>query len=86
MVSLVAGVVFQAILSADTSTSGTTGALLAIALAAWIVTGVVAWIAGFVLAMRVNSLLWMVIAVMPFPPVNSLITAMFCPATPVKRR
>jgi hypothetical protein len=84
--SLVAGVVFQAVLSADSSPSGTTGMLLATALALWIVAGVVAWIAGVVLALRVNSLLWLVVAVMPFPPINSLLTAMFCPASQARRR
>ena len=85
VVSLVAGVGFEAVLSTDASTSGTTGMLLAVTLAVWLVAGVVAWIAGVVLALRVNSLLWLVVAIMPFPPLNSLVTAMFCPATPTKR-
>jgi hypothetical protein len=85
LVSLACGAGFQLVLSVDTDTTGTMGMLLAMLLAVWIVSGVVAWIVGVVLALRAGSLLWLVIAILPFPPLNSLVTAMFCPPAAAKR-
>jgi hypothetical protein len=85
LVSLACGFAFQLVLSVDSDTTGTMGMLLAMLLALALVTGVVAWIAGVILALRASSLLWLVVAILPFPPLNSLVTAMFCPATPAKR-
>lgn len=71
---------FQSLAGGDTADSGSTGAVVAIALALALVTGAVAWFQGIVLAVRANSLLWLVIAVLPFVPINSVMCAMFCPA------
>ena len=70
---------FQA-LAGDSAGSGTAGALVVAALALALVTGAVAWFQGIVLALRANSLLWLLIAVLPFVPINSVMCAMFCPA------
>ena len=70
---------FQSLAGGD-SASGSTGALVVTALALALVTGAVAWFQGIVLALRANSLLWLVIAVLPFVPINSVMCAMFCPA------
>lgn len=51
-----------------------------------LVTGIVAWIAGIVLAIRAGSVLWTIVAVLPLPPLNSAVCAVFCPAAPGERR
>lgn len=68
------------------STSGGSGFLLALCGAVALVTGIVAWVAGVILAVRAGSLLWTIVAALPFPPLNSVMCAMFCPAAPAEGR
>jgi hypothetical protein len=85
-VFVLSALVFQTMSGGDASASGATGAVVATALALAVVTGAVAWFAGIVLALRANSLLWLVIAVLPFVPINSVVCAMFCPAAPAAKK
>ncbi|MFN2581750.1 MAG: hypothetical protein ABR498_03300 [Candidatus Dormibacteria bacterium] len=84
-VCVAAGFAFQALVGSNGSASASS-VLLALTGSLGLVTGVVAWIGGFVIAARAGSLLWMVVAALPFPPLNSVLCAMFCPATPTERR
>ncbi len=79
-ICLLGGIAFQLLLAGDADGSGVIGALAAVMLAAALVFGAVAWVAGVVLAARAGSLLWLVVAVLPFVPINSMMCAMFCPA------
>lgn len=65
---------------------GITNLFVVVLVAVALVSGVVAWIAGVVLAVRAGSLLWTVIAALPIPPLNAVLCAMFCPAGPAERR
>ena len=68
------------------SSSGAPSFALALCGSAALVTGIVAWVAGVILAVRAGSLLWTVVAALPFPPLNSVMCAMFCPAAPSERK
>ena len=74
---------FQTLMGPGSSGSGL---LLALCGAVALVTGIVAWVAGVILAVRAGSLLWTVVAALPFPPLNSVMCAMFCPASPAEGR
>ena len=75
---------FQAV--GATGGPGITNQLVAVLVAAALVSGVVAWVSGVVLAVRAGSLLWTVIAAFPMPPLNAVLCAIFCPAGPAERR
>lgn len=75
---VLAGVVFQAI--GGNGGTGAYGVAVALVGAAALVTGLVAWVAGVIIAVRAGSLLWTVVAALPIPPLNSMVCAMFCPA------
>ena len=75
---------FQAV--GATGGPGITNLFVAVLVALALVSGVVAWISGVVLAVRAGSLLWTVIAAFPLPPLNAVLCAMFCPAGPAERR
>jgi len=79
-VFVLSALAFQALAGSDNGSGGATGAVVVMALALALVSGAVAWFEGIVLAVRANSLLWLVIAVLPFVPINSVMCAMFCPA------
>jgi hypothetical protein len=81
-VCVVCGIVWQSLMGSDDTGAGATGYLVAISAGGAVVTGAVAWFAGIVLALRANSVIWLVFAVLPFAPLNSVLTAMFCPASP----
>ena len=83
---LLGGLVFQSLVGTDASGGGTIGLLASVTGAAALVCGIVAWIAGVVLALRAGSTLWLVVAVLPFVPINSMMTAMFCPTSPTDGR
>jgi hypothetical protein len=85
-ICLLAGLAFQSLVGGDASGDGTIGLLASVTGAAALVCGIVAWIGGVVLALRAGSTLWLVVAVLPFVPINSMMTAMFCPTTPAGRR
>jgi hypothetical protein len=76
---LASAIPYRVLLSADSS-GGAMDGLTAVIGATAVVTGMVAWIAAVVIALRSESLLWLVVAVLPIPPVNSLVCAMFCPS------
>lgn len=81
---LLATLGFQSLVGSHGTTNDS---LLAAALAALsLVTGVVAWISGVVLAVRAGSVLWTIVAVLPLPPINSAVCAVFCPAAPGEQR
>lgn len=84
MTCLLATLGFQAMIGAAGSATAPLVAALLAALA--LVTGVVAWIAGIVLAIRAGSVLWTIVAALPVPPLNSAVCAVFCPAAPGERR
>ena len=75
---------FQAV--GATGGPGITNLFVAVLVSVAVVSGVVAWIEGVVLAVRARSTLWTVIAALPFPPLNAVLCAMFCPAGPGERR
>ena len=75
---------FQAV--GATGGPGITNLFVALLVAVALVTGLVAWVEGVVLAVRAGSVLWTVIAALPFPPLNAVLCAMFCPAGPGERR
>ncbi len=81
-----AAIGYQVLLGQDSSDTGTLGVLTAIAGAVAFVTGMVAWIAAVVIALRSGSMLWLVVAVLPIVPINALVCAMFCPAAPPEKR
>ena len=83
-VCVISGFVFQSLVGPGGATDS--GLLAALSGALLLVTGAVAWIAGVVLALRAGSLLWTVIAALPFPPLNSVVCAVFCPAGPGEQR
>jgi branched-subunit amino acid transport protein len=85
-ICLLGGLVFQSLLGTDSSGGGTIGLLASVTGAAALVCGIVAWIGGVALALRAGSTLWLVVAVLPFVPINSMMTAMFCPTVPNDRR
>jgi hypothetical protein len=66
--------------------SGANGLILAIAVALTLVTGAVAWVAAIILALRANSLVWLLVALLPLVPINSVVCAMFCPASPPAKK
>jgi hypothetical protein len=68
------------------STSSASGLLVALLASLALVTCVVAWVAGVVLAVRAGSLLWTIVAALPVPPLNSAVCAVFCPSAPGERR
>ena len=74
---------FQAV--GATGGPGITNLFVAALVAVALVTGVVAWIEGVILAVRAGSLLWTVIAALPFPPLNAVLCAIFCPAGPDRK-
>jgi len=76
---LASAVAYQLILGADTSGSGGVGVAAAAVGATAFVTGLVAWLEAVVIALRSGSLLWLLVAVLPIVPINSLVCAMFCP-------
>lgn len=65
---------------------GITNLFVAVLVAAALVSGVVAWISGVVLAVRARSLPWTLIAAFPLPPLNAVLCAIFCPDGPAERR
>jgi hypothetical protein len=69
-------------MGSDDAGGGAGGYVLALSAGGAVVTGAVAWVAGIILALRANSTMWLVFAVLPFAPLNSVLTAMFCPASP----
>jgi hypothetical protein len=77
-VFVLSALAYQALTGGEAS--GGSDVLIVCALALAVVTGAVAWFAGIVIAVRSNSLLWVVIAVLPFVPITSVMCAMFCPA------
>lgn len=81
-VCVVCGILWQSVIGGDSGDGGVTGYLIAITAAGALVTGAVAWFAGIILALRANSVIWLVFAVLPFAPLNSVLTAMFCPVSP----
>ena len=85
-ICLFGGIGFQALLGSDSSGAGTIGLLASVTGAAALVCGGVAWVAGVVLALRAGSMIWLLVAALPFIPINSMMTAMFCPAGPPDRR
>ena len=58
---------------------GLTGVLVAVIAAVLLVSLVVAWVAGIVLAWRSRSLIWLLVACLP-PPLGALPCALFSPA------
>ena len=74
---------FQA--AGATGGPGITNLFVALLVAVALVTGVVAWVEGVVIAVRAGSLLWTVIAALPFPPLNAVLCAVFCPPGPAER-
>jgi hypothetical protein len=60
---------------------GIVGFTVALIYATTLVTLVVAWVAGGILAWRSRSLLWLLIAFLP-PPFGAIPCALFAPATP----
>jgi hypothetical protein len=85
-ICVVSGLVFQSTLGSGTSGPSTGDLLSATSGALFLVAGIVAWVEGVVLAMRAGSLIWLVVAVLPFVPINSVMCAMFCPAAPADRK
>jgi hypothetical protein len=85
-VFVVSSVLYQLLISADATGTGALGLVAAGAGAAAFVTGVVAWVAAVVIALRSGSLLWLLVAVLPIVPINALVCAMFCPAGPADKR
>lgn len=84
-VCVIASLGFQSL--AGGSGAGTSASLLlALTGAVALVFGAIAWFAGVVIAVRAGSLLWMVVAALPVPPLNSVVCAMFCPAAPGEAR
>lgn len=80
---VLAGAILQAL--GGSGGPGASGAAVAVIASIALVTGVVAWIAGVVLAVRAGSVLWTVVAALPIPPINSMVCAMFCPAARSER-
>jgi len=83
---LLAAVATELSLSADPSGNSGFGVLAALAGAAALVTGGVAWVNALVIAQRSGSVLWLVVAVLPIVPINALVCAMFCPAASTEKR
>lgn len=71
---------------ASSSGASTSHAVMALLAAVAIVSGVVAWIAGVVVAVRAGSVLWTIVAALPLPPLNSAVCAVFCPSAPGEKR
>jgi hypothetical protein len=65
---------------------GITNLFVAVLVALALVSGIVAWISGVVLAVRAGSVLWTVIAAVPLVPLNAVLCAIFCPAGPAERQ
>ena len=84
-VCVVCGIIWQSLMGGDDGDAGVSGYLVAVSAGGALVTGAVAWFAGIVLALRANSVIWLVFAVLPFAPLNSVLTAMFCPASPTTK-
>ncbi|HYA01452.1 MAG TPA: hypothetical protein VEK76_14055 [Candidatus Binatia bacterium] len=61
--------------------SGLTGTVLALSAATSLVTLVVTWTAGLVLAWRSRSMLWVLVACLP-PPLGAVPCALFAPTQP----
>lgn len=69
-------------LTPDNSVSTDSVALLgAVAFGTAVVTLLVAWFSGAVLALRARSPLWLVVSLLP-PPVGSTACALWCPQPP----
>jgi hypothetical protein len=83
---VIAGIGFQATMGSEGSGAATGGLFGAVSGSLFLVTGVVAWVEGVVLALRARSMLWLVVAALPFVPINSVMCAMFCPATPTEAK
>lgn len=82
--SLFALLVAQSLIAGDTS-SDTLGLMPSLMVSIALVFAVVAWIEGVVLALRAGSVLWLLVAALPFV-VTSMMCAIFCPAAVERRR
>jgi hypothetical protein len=83
---VVSSAAYQLLILADSTGTGVVGVAAAIAGATAFVTGIVAWAAAVVIALRSGSMLWLLVAVLPIVPINALVCAMFCPAGRGDRR
>ena len=72
-------VCLDALPASATPNSGLTGAFVALIAAVVLVSLVVAWVAGIVLAWRSRSMVWLLVACLP-PPLGALPCALFAPA------
>lgn len=80
-VSVVASLLEAYLLAAINDQTGPGAALLALCVSTAAITSLVAWIEGFVLAMRSTRLLWMLVACLP-PPLGPLLCGLWAPDPP----
>ena len=68
-----------ALTGTSTPNPGLIGLVIAVIAAVLLVSLVVAWVAGIILAWRSRSLIWLLVACLP-PPLGALPCALFAPA------
>jgi hypothetical protein len=73
------------LLRVSTAQTGPVAALLALSFTTAYVTLVVSWIEGFILGVRSQRLVWMLVACLP-PPIGSLLCGLWAPSGPKGRR
>jgi hypothetical protein len=84
-VCLAAAVTSPLLFAASGRGAGAVGAAAALDLAVGMVSCLVVWVSGAVLAMRRHSFLWLVVALM-FPPFGSLACALLMDVSPTPTR